>query len=140
MSSHYPRGASITALKHLIGPFLLRTGTRIIRLVILSMPLACLFTSPSASAQAGWTGQARVIELIPTSRHYYEIHLDAARNPSGCRKDDWYYLNYEATGATQMFELFVESLKSGLRLRVYVTGVCNLNGYSEISAVGARAK
>jgi hypothetical protein len=36
-----------------------------------------------------------------------------------------------------MFDLFVESIKSRLRLRVYVTGVCNLNGYSEISAVGA---
>ena len=94
----------------------------------------------TARAGAGWTGEARVIELIPTSRHYYEIHLDVSRNSSGCREKDWFYLNYEATGAEQMFELFVESLKSGLRLRVYVTGVCNLNGYAEISAVGARAK
>jgi hypothetical protein len=38
-----------------------------------------------------------------------------------------------------MFDLFVESLKSKLRLRVYVTGLCNLNGYAEISAVGASA-
>ena len=91
-------------------------------------------------AEAGWTGAARVIELIPTSRHYYEINLDVERNPSGCRADGWFYLNYAASGAAQMFELFVESLKSGLRLRVYVTGVCNLNGYAEISAVGARAR
>lgn len=102
--------------------------------------LYLLTSSTSALAEAGWTGEARVIELIPTARHYYEIHLDVARNPSGCREDDWFYLNYEARGAEQMFELFVESLKAGLRLRVYVTGVCNLKGYAEISAVGARAK
>ena len=108
-------------------------------LVILALP-ALLFTSSAVRAAAGWTGEARVIELIPTARHYYEINLDVARNPSGCREDEWFYLNYDATGAAQMFELFVESLKSGLRLRVYVTGVCNLNGYAEISAVGARAK
>ena len=102
--------------------------------------LYLLLAGSTVRAEAGWTGDARVIELVPTARHYYEIQLDVARNPSGCREDGWFYLNYEARGSAQMFDLFVESLTSGLRLRVYVTGVCNLNGYSEISAVGARAK
>jgi len=46
-------------------------------------------------------------------------------------------VNYQARGADEMFDLFVDGIKSSLRLRVYVTGICNLNGYSEISAVSA---
>jgi len=94
---------------------------------------------PSAQAAAGWTDFVKVIELIPTGRHYYEVQLDIAKNPSGCREKDWFYLNYEARGASKMFDLFVDNIKSELRLRVYVTGVCNLKGYSEISAVRASA-
>ena len=46
-------------------------------------------------------------------------------------------VNYQARGADEMYDLFVDGIKSSLRLRVYVTGICNLNGYSEISAVSA---
>ena len=34
-----------------------------------------------------------------------------------------------------MFEALLESLSTEVRLRIYVTGVCNLNGYAEFSAV-----
>jgi len=34
-----------------------------------------------------------------------------------------------------MFDILLEGIKSGLRMRVYVTGVCNLSGYSEFSAI-----
>ena len=34
-----------------------------------------------------------------------------------------------------MFEVLLESLSSDIRLRLYVTGVCNLNGYAEFSAI-----
>ena len=34
-------------------------------------------------------------------------------------------------------DLFVDALQGKLRLRVYVTGVCNLKGYAEISSVSA---
>jgi len=99
---------------------------------------ACLaLMSTLARADAGWTDYTQVVELVPTTRHYYEIRLALRKNPSGCREDDWFYLDYDVTGSAQMFDLFVESLKKTLRLRVYVTGVCNLNGYAEISAVGA---
>ena len=90
-----------------------------------------------AQASAGWTDYVSVSELIPTSRHYYEVRLEGSKNPSGCREDDWYYLNYEAPGADKIFDLFVDAIEQRLRLRVYVTGVCNINGYSEISSVSA---
>ena len=89
----------------------------------------------SAIAGAGWTDYATVAELIATSRHYYEVRLPVTQNSSGCRKKTWFYQNYDATGADKAFEVLLESMRSSLRLRVYVTGVCNLNGYAEISSV-----
>lgn len=110
-----------------------------IRLFTTLLVISALITPSQAHAAAGWTGQVRVIELIPSGRHYYEIHLVVDKNPSGCREKNWFYQNYDAAGSDKMFDLFVDSLKSQLRLRVYVTGVCNLNGYSEISALSARS-
>jgi len=106
--------------------------------VLLLLIWAYLLAAASAArADAGWTEYARVIELVPTTRHYYEVQLAVKRNQSGCRDDNWFYLNYDLPGSDKMFDLFLESVKNSLRLRVYVTGVCNLKGYSEISAVGA---
>ena len=97
-----------------------------------------LFGSSLASpllARAGWTDYARVGELVATGRHYYELRL-AVDNPSGCREDHWYYRDYDAPGATQMLEILLEAIESDLRVRLYVTGVCNINGYAEFSSVG----
>jgi hypothetical protein len=106
--------------------------------VVQLLAWAYLLAAASAvRADAGWTDYARVIELVPTTRHYYEVQLAVKSNQSGCRDNDWFYLNYDLPGSDKMFDLFVEGLKNSVRLRVYVTGVCNLKGYSEISAVGA---
>ena len=93
---------------------------------------------PDVGADADWSDYARVEELVPTGRHYYEFRLGAENNPSGCREAQWFYQNYDAPGAEKMFDLLLESLKSNLSVRVYVTGVCNLNGYAEISSVSIR--
>ena len=106
------------------------------RLLCLPALVAIVFAT-SVRAAAGWTDYVQVSELIPTNRHYYEVRLEGARNPSGCREDDWYYLNYEAPGADKIFDLFIDAIENRLRLKVYVTGVCNINGYSEISSVSA---
>lgn len=92
------------------------------------------FASPLL-ARAGWTDYARVGELIATGRHYYELRIPVD-NPSGCREDHWYYRNYDAPGSAQMFEVLLDAIESNLRVRLYVTGVCNINGYAEISSVG----
>jgi hypothetical protein len=99
-----------------------------------------LLLAPVAVADAGWTDTVELVELIPTGRHYYELQLAGKNNPSGCREKGWYYINYDAPGADKMFDLFVDSLKAELRLKVYVTGVCNFNGYAEISSVSVSAK
>ena len=88
-----------------------------------------------AYAGAGWTDFVKVAELVPTSRHYYEVRLEVRENPSGCKEKAWFYQNYESRGSDKMFGILLEGIKEEVQLRVYVTGVCNLNGYSEFSAV-----
>ena len=110
---------------------------RSLRSALIAIAMCALLIPGVARAGAGWTEDVKVVELIPTGKHYYEIRLKVAKNPSSCRVKDWFYVNYQARGADEMFDLFVDGIKSSLRLRVYVTGICNLNGYSEISAVSA---
>jgi hypothetical protein len=86
-------------------------------------------------ASAGWTDYVRIAELVPTSRHYYEFKLPVKNNPSGCKNKNWFYQNYGTRSSEKIFNVLLEGIKSGLKLRVYVTGICNINDYSEISSV-----
>ena len=90
---------------------------------------------PTAIAESGWTDYVNVTELVPTSRHYYEFKLPVTENPSGCKNNNLFYQDYTSNGADAMFTTLLEALKSRLNVRVYVTGRCNLSGYSEISSV-----
>lgn len=98
--------------------------------------IVTLLFSHLAHSAAGWTDYVTVAELIPTSRHYYIFKLPVMNNPSGCKEENWFYQNYNALGSDKMFNALLEGIKTRLRLRVYVTGVCNLDGYSEISSIG----
>ena len=98
-------------------------------------PIAIGLLPAAALANSGWTDFVRIAELVPTSKHYYEVRLPVRDNPSGCREKNWFYLDYDSPGSQQMFEVLLESLTNDIRLRVYVTGVCNINGYAEISSI-----
>ena len=108
------------------------------RILISIVAVYLLLAAPGLHARAGWIDRVEVVELIATNRHYYEIRLQTDGNPSNCREKQWFYVNYEARGADEMFDLFVDAVARRLKLRVYVTGVCNFSGYSEISSVSAR--
>ena len=103
--------------------------------VSITLALSCLLFSHFADAKAGWTDFVTVAELVPTARHYYEVKLPVKDNPSGCRNGNWFYQNYGTPGSDKMFDTLLEGIKSEIRLRVYVTGVCNINGYSENSSI-----
>ena len=105
--------------------------------LLIVLILAVLVSASPARAGAGWTDHVEVLELTPTALFYYEIHLKGGGNKSGCRDKDWFYLVYETPGADKMFDLFVDAMQSKLRVKVYVNGLCNLQGYSEITAVSA---
>jgi hypothetical protein len=91
-------------------------------------------TSP---ADAGWTDTAAVAEVNPMASHYYVVRIPVRKNPSSCDDKTRFYQDYQAPGSDKMFMTFLEVLKSDAQVRVYVTGRCNIDGYSEISSVSA---
>lgn len=97
----------------------------------------CFFALPRHGfAEAGWTDYGHITELVPTARHYYEVRLEIEKNPGRCRKKTWFYQDYGLTAADKMFATLLEGLQNGKKVRVYVTGKCNINGYAEFTAVG----
>lgn len=106
------------------------------RVIPILIGLSALACSLSAQAGAGWTDYVTVAELVPTAQHYYAVKLPVKENPSGCKNKVWFYQDYGTFGSDTMYKTLLEAVKSGLRVRVHVTGSCNLRGYSEISAVG----
>jgi hypothetical protein len=103
--------------------------------VTIIIAIHALLFSHCVQAKAGWTDYVSVAELVPTGQRYFEFRLPVKENPSGCREENWFYRNYSSSGSEKMFEILFEGIKSGVQVSVYVTGVCNLDGYSEISAV-----
>lgn len=97
--------------------------------------LLSLLLPTTALAAAGWTDYATVAELRPGTQFRYLVKLQGAENPSGCKNKDTFYQDYSATGSDHMFRVLLEAVSSGKRVRVYVTGICELSGYSQISSV-----
>lgn len=89
----------------------------------------------SAHAGSGWTDYVNVEELNPTDLHYYVVRLNVKENPSRCDEMVWFYQDYARQGAGKMFSVLLEGVTSGAKVRVYVTGKCNLHGQAEISSV-----
>jgi hypothetical protein len=94
--------------------------------------------APKAMAEAGWTDFALVTELTPTIHQRYEVTIAVQQNPSGCREKQVFFQDYSAVGSQQMYLALLESVSSGKRVRVFVTGECGVSGYSRISSVGIR--
>lgn len=108
---------------------------RLRRAVAAAVGAGALLFCAAVQAGSGWTDYVNVAELVPTSRPYYVVRLMVHHNPSGCQDKTRFYQNYGTIGADKMFRTLLEAVKSGLKVRVYVTGICNFHGYSEISSV-----
>lgn len=100
--------------------------------------IAIMAVAPEAKAEAGWTDYALVTELTPTIHQRYEVTIAVQQNPSGCREKQVFFQDYSAVGSQQMYLALLESVSSGKRVRVFVTGECGVSGYSRISSVGLR--
>jgi len=107
------------------------------KLVRFFVGIAALLLSPIlVLAGSGWTDYATIAELTPTSHGRYLVQLRISENPSGCRNKDTFYQDYGTPGSNNMYFALLEAVGSEKAVRVYTTGKCGLNGYSEISSVG----
>ena len=100
----------------------------------LIVALCLALFSTGAWPVAGWTSYGSVTELIPTTAGRFLVKLDVASNPSGCKNKQWFYQDYSGTGADYIFRALLATLGTDQKVRVYVTGSCDLKGYSEISS------
>jgi len=110
------------------------TMNRKARFTIHLLCLCLYLIHGSAWAGAGWTSYGQVVELNPTTAGRFLVKLNIASNPSGCRNEVWFYRDYTGNGVELMFHALLGAITSDKSARVYVTGRCDLNGYSEISS------
>ncbi len=101
------------------------------------MVVCALFSLPMpVVAGSGWTEHAPVAELIPTIHGRFLVKLKVNDNSSGCREKETFNLGYGIAGSEQIFQTLLEAVASAKMVRVFVTGKCEISGYSEISSVG----
>lgn len=105
------------------------TSMRILIFILLSTLLTV------AEAASGWTSYGKVIELQPDSDFRFRVLLDVKENPSRCRKPQWFFATYQASGADQIYDSLRDALVYDLHVKAFVSGVCDLKGFSEISAI-----
>lgn len=96
--------------------------------VLLLVPVVCF-------AGSGWTDYASVAELKESSHGRFIVKLKVSKNPSDCKNRETFYRAYRMPGAQYMYVKLQKAVETSKKIRVHVTGRCELNGYSEISAV-----
>ncbi len=95
-----------------------------------------LLTLPAKSlASSGWSESSSIAEVNPTARHYYQFRLSDIESPAGCKQADGFYQDYKDRGAEQMYSALLEALSGNLKVKVFVTGGCNLKGFAEVSSI-----
>ena len=94
-----------------------------------------IFMAGEGWAAAGWTAYGTVAELRVTAMNRFYVQLNVNSNPSDCRDKEWFYIEYSRPGADYLFRALLGAVTDGKKVRVYVTGICDIDGYSEITSV-----
>lgn len=110
------------------------TGMKWAPVVYLLLVLSLLMPA-LARGEAGWTSYGQIAELTSTNQFRLLVTMDVSANPSGCRNKSIFYQDQRSAGSEQTFKILLQAVASGNMVRLYVTGNCELNGYSEISSV-----
>ena len=100
--------------------------------------LVVLMVGLSANAWAGvagWTVPVAVAALEANQQGRFMLRLNLEKSASGCRNADGFYADYGRAGSELMYRTALDALLHERRVQVYVTGVCDLDGDSEISSV-----
>ncbi len=102
------------------------------RILFITTILTTVF-SLSTWAGSGWTEAGHLHSLTATSQSRIVIHTNIPESSSNCRDKERYYLDYGRAGTRFIYELLLISLETGRPVQLYVTGLCELKGKSEIS-------
>ena len=84
---------------------------------------------------AGWTAPTSVVAVEANQQGRFTLRLNLEKSASGCRNADGFYVDYGRDGSELMYHTALDALVHERRVQVYVTGVCDLDGNSEISSV-----
>jgi len=107
-----------------------------IRLLLPSFALALVIVAgPAAAGTAGWTDAAAVTLLEAGEHDRFVVRLGVDKNVSGCRDPNRFYADYGRNGSELMYHTLLQAALAQQRVQVHVTGVCDLRGYSGISAI-----
>ena len=100
----------------------------------LAAALGLLLAAEAGAGEAGWTDPAPVAELRPTNQGRFLVRIPVKKNPSECRRQDWFYRDQTGTGSRHIYDLLLAAAVRDLPVRVHVTGVCDLDGNAAINA------
>lgn len=99
------------------------------------MVLIVCLTTVTWAGEAGWTELASIKSLEANQQGRFVLRLNLNKSASGCRSIDGFYADYGRDGSELMYTTALEALRNRLKVQVYVTGGCDLDGYSAISSV-----
>lgn len=106
-----------------------------IRKYILPMIMLLCVTGAVQAGTAGWSDYGQVVELQATTHGRFLVRLALPKNPSGCPDKEWFYRDYGGPGPEYMYQTLLTAVTAGKAVQVYVTGVCDLYGYAEITSL-----
>lgn len=87
------------------------------------------------AGEAGWSQPATIKSLEASQQGRFILRLHLGKSVSGCRSADGFYADYGRDGSELMYETALEAMRNQFKIQVYVTGGCDLDGYSAISSV-----
>ncbi|RCU49148.1 hypothetical protein DU002_12395 [Corallincola holothuriorum] len=102
--------------------------------------LMLIMHAPSSYADSGWLVAAPLQGLSVSNKGRYTIEMEVEKNISGCSNPRLFYIDFEAIGAEQAYQLLLRSMLAERAVQLYVTGRCALKGVAEVSAVRLPAK
>ncbi len=83
-----------------------------------------------ALANSGWTGYGQILSLESNDLGQVLVQVNVSSNPSHCKSKQWFH-----TRNKQHYQLLRDAAANDKQVKLKVTGLCHLKGYSQISSV-----
>lgn len=104
-----------------------------IKQTLYSIIFALTLFSGVVMAESGWTSSTQIKEITATTAGKFIIHANPEKNPTDCKDEEMFFLNYGLPGSDKVYKLLLDAAVSQLNVKLYITGRCELFGMSELS-------